>query len=131
MIIPILVSLAAAAQTPAPRWTEVRRTADSAIYVDSATIRAAGKDGLEAWTRKTYQTSRHSRDGDTYDAVVSHLKINCATSRMLHLESIYYLGNTLVRRGRSAAASRRWSPRVPGSDWEAVIAATCRMSRDD
>ncbi|HJR36401.1 MAG TPA: surface-adhesin E family protein [Gemmatimonadales bacterium] len=131
MIILILVSLAAAAQTPEPRWVEVRRTPDSAIHVDSATIRAAGKDALEAWTRKTYQTPRHYRDADTYDAVVSHLRINCVTLRLLHLETTYYLGTTLVRRSRSSAASRRWSPRVPGSDWDAVITATCRMSRDD
>jgi hypothetical protein len=130
-----LVLLAAAVGTgmlaqapgPSPRWIEVMETADSTMQLDSASIRRAGNDMLEVWSRKIYSTPKHYRDADTYDRMMTRVRINCATRRLMILESSTFLGATPIRRGSGSASRRSWSGELPGSDWTSLIQQACRI----
>ena len=123
----LILTAASRAGAQEATWVEVARVADSAIFLDSASIHPVKGGLLEARSKREYYTPRHYRS-DTYNLVLSQARIDCKNQSEMGLSSEYYMGKTLVQRFFSTAARRHWSPHRPGNYTDMAIAMACRIA---
>jgi hypothetical protein len=110
-------------------WVEVASTPAAIAYVDSASLKAAGDGLIEVWGKVQHSSPRIASTG-VYDRELTSYRINCATLRAIHLQSMQYKGQILVRRSQSAPRSHRWYQSQPGSSREFIIRAACLMATE-
>lgn len=127
MIIWWLVSLAAVAPAPERPWVEIASAPGWIAYVDSASIRLSEDGLIEVWGKVQYDNPRVASTG-VYDRQLTSYRINCATGRLMHLESLQYKGQTLVQRSHGSSARRRWSVAGASSLLDATIRTACRLA---
>jgi hypothetical protein len=125
----LLAPLADRAGAQERRWVEVASTPAAIIYVDSASVKAAGDGLIEIWGKVQHRSPRIASTG-IYDHELTSYRINCATVRAIHLQSVQYKGQILVRRSQSAPRSHRWYQAQPGSAREFIIRAACLMAAE-
>lgn len=109
------------------RWVEIASAPGWTAYVDSASITPAGDGLIEVWGKVQYGSPRAASTG-VYDRQLTNYRVNCATRRVLHLESLQYKGRTLVRRSSGSPANRRWSVVGSSSLQEATVRVACRLA---
>lgn len=127
MIIPALVSLAAVAPAQERPWVEIASAPGWIAYVDPASIKPLGDGLVEVWGKVQYDSPRVASTG-VYDRQLTSYRINCTTSRVLHLKSVQYKGQTQVRRSSGSSARRRWSVAGSSSLLDATIRTACRLA---
>jgi hypothetical protein len=127
MLIPWLVSLAAVAPAQERPWVEIASAPGWIAYVDSASITPVGDGLIQVWGKVQYDSARVASTG-VYDRQLTSYRVNCATSRLMHLQSIQYKGQTLIRRSSGSSARRRWSVAGASSLLDATIRTACRLA---
>ena len=127
MIIPWLVVLAAVAPVQERSWVEIASAPGWIAYVDSASIKPLGDGLIEVWGKVQYDSPRVAST-DVYDRQLTSYRVNCATSRLMQLQSLQYKGQALVRRTSGSSARRRWSGVGASSVRDATIRTACRLA---
>ena len=123
----LILSVSGRAGAQQRQWVEIASAPGWTAYVDSASITPAGDGLIEVWTKVQYDSARVASTG-VYDRRLTSYRVNCATSRVMHLESLQYKGQTLVRRSSGSSARRRWSVIGSSSLREATIRVACRLA---